>query len=58
MRPRQVRYQAALRPDICTSLILSYFLRLCNVSCRGRGKTVTKRATKLKVRDKTPTLIV
>ncbi|SPE25346.1 hypothetical protein SBA3_1180004 [Candidatus Sulfopaludibacter sp. SbA3] len=25
IRPRQVRYQAALRPDISTSLILKYF---------------------------------
>jgi hypothetical protein len=24
MRPRQVRYQAALRPDFCCSLILAY----------------------------------
>jgi hypothetical protein len=26
VRPRQVGYQAALRPDICALLILNYFL--------------------------------
>ena len=29
LRPRQVRYQAALRPDICTLLILQLFLVAC-----------------------------
>ena len=43
MRPRQVRYQAALRPDIATSLILNHFPTHATVSNIDRVKTVTKR---------------
>jgi hypothetical protein len=35
MRPRQVRYQAALRPDIAGFFILKHFLIRCTLTPRN-----------------------
>ncbi len=40
LRPRQVRYQAALRPDICCFLDLNHFLNFrYRPACPNRPKT-------------------